>query len=152
MDAKATREEIAKAKGAAPADTATAPSVPVTTTPPPHRPPVPVKSSRLTMLGGMLGAPLPAPAPVADDDAIEACFQALCDKARKAGLAVGHCHNGAEGCEEGDAAPPTPAGIASAKWRAVGTVDSCMCNCEGCRRIAAYALQAQRTVLGPRFK
>jgi len=62
-----------------------------------------------------------------------------------------YCDNGEAGCEVG-AICPTPAGIPSAEWHAVGRVDLCHCNCEGCRRACACWLQAQRNVMGPRFR
>ena len=93
----------------------------------------------------------PPPVEVVEPDAVEACYRALCDEARAAGLAVGHCNVSETGCEVGDANDPPPAGVAPSKWHAIGCVDVCCCNCEGCRRALRCWLQAERRVMGPRF-
>lgn len=102
-------------------------------------------SDRPTMLGG--AAPrkpyaaeptlisagiIPRPGAVPMTDPIEARFLALCETARRAGLAVDHCNDHRADCDYAD-----------------DTIGACLCACDGCTRAASYAAQAEREIMGP---
>jgi hypothetical protein len=80
-------------------------------------------------------------------DRLEARYEALLGVARLTGRACDHCHAGA--CEQGDADRPAPAGIDPSQWHAVGGVDSCWCDCDGCTNARAIFPVAERDVYGP---
>lgn len=102
-------------------------------------------SDRATMMGGaasraayvssptLISAgiiPRAGAAPMTDP--IEARYLALCDTARRAGLAVDHCNDHRADCDYANDA-----------------VGACLCACDGCMRAASYAAQAEQEIMGP---
>jgi hypothetical protein len=101
-------------------------------------------SDRPTVLGGIaprahVASPtlisagiVPRPGSTATRDPVEARYLALCETARRAGLAVDHCNDRRADCHDGDDA-----------------AGACFCSCDGCARATAYVVQAEREVMGP---
>jgi hypothetical protein len=79
-------------------------------------------------------------------DRLEARYAALCGAARLAGQVCDHCHG--DECERGDAEMAAPVGIDPAAWHAIGGVDSCVCNCDGCHSALVIYRVAERDVYG----
>lgn len=114
-DASAVRNAVAKATGA-----------PATQRPPPHKPPVPIKPSRPTLLGGITGAPA-VPLNTRTAHRIDVLFWSKLALAAKDGAQTAHC--------EGP--------------RCNGQIAVCDCLCARCDLRRALHAQATVEIVGP---
>jgi hypothetical protein len=116
--------------------------------PAPHKPPVPIKSARPTMLGGMAGAPRPIalgagfepprnrdtltptePGAQTIDARIERLWLQKIAAAQEAGKNARHCHGPL--CMSGK-----------------HLVETCSCGCDGCELVVDLLITAQREITG----